>query len=59
MMSNSSLFRTIVGPVMQEETEDETPVSYRRNSRLLRPEPDFSLPVNELPLLPEFDDSES
>lgn len=58
-MSDSALFRAIVGPVVQEQEEDETPVLYRRDSRIFRIPPDFKLPVNELPLLPEFDDTES
>lgn len=58
-MSNSALFRAIVGPVVVEMEEDETPVQFRRDSRLFRPVPDLQLPVNEFPLLPEFDDSES
>ena len=59
MMSDSALFRAIVGPVVVEMEEDETPVIYRRDSRIFRFPPDLQLPVNELPLLPEFDDTES
>lgn len=59
MMSDSALFRAIVGPVVQQQQEDETPVIYRRDSRLFRFPPDLKLPVNDLPLLPEFDDTES
>lgn len=45
-MANSSLFRTIVGPVVQEQEEDETPVLYRRDSPLLHPQP---LPAETVP----------
>lgn len=55
MMANSALFRVIVGPVLQEMEEDETPVLYRRNSPLFRPE---QLPVEEPPQS-EFEESDS